>query len=569
LHGRRLSHRSGSDGRPPGSCRRGCGGAWPPLKARRSSADTDNHRALPGGSALAGGRSRAIIVAELIALGGAALLAGLVADFANWDLVLFGTLMVFSAVSDLRAIETGASVKVSGSFLALVLAMVFLGGTPAALLGVSTMVLGWLRWRDTLTNFLINIVTYAWFPLVGGIGFRAVIDATGLTSDDGFFYVFVLCVFAAALALNFLMIAFHTRIVEGPTILSQFKKAVVPVASSEVAAATLAVGVALLYSTVGIAAVILFGVILFAFQHLLGQLLVSEERAEELERRTRQLASLQVGLLSALLHTLDLRDRMTARHSAAVARYSKEIARAAGFSEDEQDLVHTAALLHDVGKFIFPDRILKGDQKLTDEDWNTIRMHPYQGARIVSQIEGYGPVGEIIIAHHERFDGKGYPRRLRGNQIPALARIISVSDIYDVMTARDSYRKPVSSFEAIRELRRVAGTQLDPDLVEVFIQVLAGKDVRYRHGEDADFDAELALEKRVHDYAAIDRPGATVGSSEDAAAEKDEQDEFAALGEEQAGGDLLESDSSSGPRAPSSKPVARTPASTGATENGG
>jgi putative nucleotidyltransferase with HDIG domain len=234
---------------------------------------------------------------------------------------------------------------------------------------------------------------------------------------------------------------------------------------------------------------------------VLGQLLVSQDRAEELERRTRQLASLQVGLLSALLHTLDLRDRMTARHSAAVARYSKEIARAAGLSVEDQDLVHTAGLLHDVGKFIFPDRLLKGDTELTEEDWNVIRMHPYQGAKIVSQIEGYGPVGEIILAHHERLDGKGYPRHLTGDEIPTLARIISVADVYDVMTARDSYRTPISSFEAIRELRRVAGTQLDPALVEVFIHVLAGKDVRYRHGEDADFDAELALDKRVHEYA--------------------------------------------------------------------
>src|SRR6185436_10339340 len=102
------------------------------------------------------------------------------------------------------------------------------------------------------------------------------------------------------------------------------------------------------------------------------------------------------------------------------------------------------------------------------------------------------------LAHHERVDGKGYPRHLKGDQIPLLSRIISVSDIYDVMTSRDSYRDPVSSFEAIAELRRVAGTQLDGRLVDVFIQVLAGKDLRYQHGEDADFDAELTLDKRVH-----------------------------------------------------------------------
>ena len=119
-------------------------------------------------------------------------------------------------------------------------------------------------------------------------------------------------------------------------------------------------------------------------------------------------------------------------------------------------------------------------------------MHPYQGARVVAQIEGYGPVGDIILAHHERIDGKGYPRGLAGDEIPALSRIISVADTYDVMTARDSYRKPVSSFEAIQELRRVSGAQLDGKFVEIFIEVLAGKDVKFRHGEDADFDRSWA-----------------------------------------------------------------------------
>jgi putative nucleotidyltransferase with HDIG domain len=192
---------------------------------------------------------------------------------------------------------------------------------------------------------------------------------------------------------------------------------------------------------------------------------------------------------------------MTARHSAAVARYSREIARAAGLSEGEQELVHTAALLHDIGKFIFPDRILKADVKLTDEDWKIVRMHPHQGAQIVADVEGYGPVGDIIVAHHERLDGSGYPRGLKGDDIPELSRIISVADTYDVLTARDSYRQPISSFEAIQELQRAAGTHLDPHFVEVFVSVLAGTDLRYRHGEDADFDAELGLERRVHEYA--------------------------------------------------------------------
>jgi putative nucleotidyltransferase with HDIG domain len=447
---------------------------------------------------------------------------GVVAD-ANWNLGLFAVLLVFSVVSDVTASDTSSSVKISGSFLSLVLAMVFLGGPPAAVIGVATIALGWFRWRDELHFLLNNLVAYAWFPLLGGIAFDAARDGIGVTSDDGGFYLLVFGTFMFALGVNFLIIAAHrVHLEKGVTLADLVRKLVIPVLPSELAAALLAVGIAYLYDKVGIAAIALFGLVLFTFQYLLGQLLLSEERAEELARsgeqlraRTKQLASLQVGVLSAIMHTLDLRDRMTARHSAAVARYAREIAMAAGFSTEEQELVHTAGLLHDIGKFVFPDRILKTDTKLTEEDWQIIKMHPYQGAKVVREMEGYGPVGDIILAHHERYDGKGYPRGLKGTEIPALSRIISVADTYDVMTARDSYRKPVSSFEAIQELRRVSGAQLDSEFVELFIQVLAGKDVKFRHGEDADFDRELGIEKRVHDYS-MPLPHVTGEPSEEA-----------------------------------------------------
>jgi putative nucleotidyltransferase with HDIG domain len=263
----------------------------------------------------------------------------------------------------------------------------------------------------------------------------------------------------------------------------------------------LAVAVAFIYHVIGISAIALFGVVLVTFQYLLGQLLLSQRRAEELERRSKQLASFQVGMLSAMLRTLDLRDQMTARHSAAVARYSRAIAQRAGYSRREEEPVHIAALLHDIGKFILPDRILKANVPLTDEDWMLIRRHPQQGARVVSSLDGYGPVAEIILAHHERIDGKGYPRGLIGDEIPELARIISVADTYDVMTARDSYRTPVSTYEAIQELRRVAGAQLDARFVEVFIELLEGDDVSFQHGEAADFERELALETRIEEAA--------------------------------------------------------------------
>jgi len=422
------------------------------------------------------------------------------ASEANWDLVLLAVLLAFCVFSDLTAVEAQARVKISGSFLALVVAMVLLGGTPAALIGVATILGGWLRWRESWDYLLNNVLTFATFPLVGGLAFRTATEAWGLNSGDAVFYLLIFGLFQVALAINFLMVAVYGCYVER-TPFSQKLRLLPPVLPSEFASAMLAVGVTFIYQQIGISAIALFGVVLVTFQYLLGQLLLSQQRAEELERRSKQLASFQVGMLSAMLRTLDLRDKMTARHSAAVARYSRAIAQRAGFSKREEELVHIAALLHDIGKFILPDRILKANVPLTDEDWMLIRRHPQQGARVVSSLDGYGPVAEIILAHHERIDGKGYPRGLSGDEIPELARVISVADTYDVMTARDSYRSPVSTYEAIQELRRVSGKQLDGRFVEVFVELLEGKDVSFQHGEAADFEKELALEARIEETA--------------------------------------------------------------------
>jgi putative nucleotidyltransferase with HDIG domain len=423
------------------------------------------------------------------------------APTANWDPALFGILLGFSIFSDLTAIETSSKLKTSGSFLALVLAMVFLGGPPAAAIGVISIWAGWFRWRDDPHDLLVNTLTYATFPLVSGLAFHQAVDHYHVDASEPMFYVLVFGTFLLALALNFSMIAADACYVWRTSFISRVREALIPLLPSELAAALMTVGVAYIYHQIGIAGVALFGIVLITFQYLLGALLLSQQRAEDLEVRTKQLASFQVGMLSALLRTLDLRDQMTARHSAAVARYSRAIAKRAGLSKQEEELVHISALLHDIGKFILPDRILKANVPLTDEDWMLIKRHPQQGARVVSSLDGYGPVAEVILAHHERIDGKGYPRGLKGDDIPKLARIIAVSDTYDVMTARDSYRTPMPSQDAIAELRRVAGQQLDAEYVEIFIELLEGKDVSFQHAEAADFERELALEARIAETA--------------------------------------------------------------------
>jgi len=457
---------------------------------------------MPAQSTMGSNRpTKAVIAAQSAALAMIVAAAVWRGPTANWDPALFGILLGFSVFSDLTAISTTSKVKISGSFLALVLAMVFLGGTPAAAIGVMTIFVGWLRWRDEWHYLLNNVLTYATFPLVTGIAFHSVVSGRGVTDTQPIFYALVFAVFLIALAINFAMIASYACYLERSSFFQKVRTALFPLLPSELAAALMTVGVAYLYAQVGLGGVALFGVVLVTFQYLLGALLISQQRAEELEMRSKQLASFQVGMLSAMLRTLDLRDQMTARHSAAVARYSRAIAQRAGYSRREEELVHIAALLHDIGKFILPDRILKANVPLTDEDWMLIKRHPQQGARVVSSLDGYGPVAEVIIAHHERIDGKGYPRGLAGDEIPELARIISVADTYDVMTARDSYRAPTSSHDAIQELRRVAGAQLDARFVEVFIELLEGDDVSFQHGEAADFEKELALEARIAETA--------------------------------------------------------------------
>ena len=164
------------------------------------------------------------------------------------------------------------------------------------------------------------------------------------------------------------------------------------------------------------------------------------------------------------------------------------MAAASGCAQQERELAHTAGLLHDIGHFALSDRVHERGRTLTEEDWTAIQRHPELGADMLKDLGMYGPVAEIVLAHHERIDGRGYPRGLTGEQIPEIAKIISVAEVYDTLTASDTYRTQMSSFEALRELRRVAGTQLDERYVEVLAELLSGEGVEYRHADAADFD---------------------------------------------------------------------------------
>jgi len=444
-------------------------------------------------------RKSIMLGVQTVALCASVVVGILVSEPADWrPLALVVVLFALALASDVMTVEM-RGLQISGAFFAVVLAMVLLGPAPAAAMGGTTVLITAPFARRPPFAKLNDVAVWTLFPLVGGILAEGLLG--GDTGDPVWFCSVVVLVYMATNVLNFLLIALYHRETTGFRLRSMGRSLYLTMLPSELATALLTATVAYGYVRLGIGAVALAAVVLVVFQYLVWARVQAYERGEELSKRTRELASLQVGLLSTVLQTLSMRDAMTARHSAAVARYAREVARLMGLPEREQELIHTAALLHDIGKFIFPDAILLADRKLTEDEWETVKMHPEQGAKLVERIEGYGPVAEIIHAHHERIDGKGYPSGLLGPEIPLGSRIISVADTYDVMTSRDSYRRPVSSEAAIMELRRVAGTQLDPDVVECFIEMVESGRVAFRHADEADFERELAFERRVADYA--------------------------------------------------------------------
>ncbi len=175
--------------------------------------------------------------------------------------------------------------------------------------------------------------------------------------------------------------------------------------------------------------------------------------------------------LFAFVTALEVRDLYTRKHSTRVARYAHMIAEEMGCSEEELDVINFAGSLHDIGKIGIRDDILLKPGRLTDEEYEKIKEHPVIGADIISKLGLWDREMEIIRHHHERFDGKGYPDGLKGEDIPKLARIMSVADCYDAMASDRAYRKKMEKSLVLKIIRKNSGTQFDPQVVEAFLQV--------------------------------------------------------------------------------------------------
>lgn len=175
---------------------------------------------------------------------------------------------------------------------------------------------------------------------------------------------------------------------------------------------------------------------------------------------------------AALLATLDARDSGTAEHSRAVGQWCRRIARALGLSSEQQEFVELCGTLHDVGKIKTPREIIAKPGPLSDLQWTEMHAHARVGAELLAQIPSLADVAPIVRAHHERVDGRGYPDRLKGNEIPFAARIVAVADAFGDMSAQHNYREALSLRQAVESLAESRGTQFDPLVVDALLRIL-------------------------------------------------------------------------------------------------
>jgi putative nucleotidyltransferase with HDIG domain len=451
---------------------------------------------------LPGGRRRVLAVTQAALLAVVVVTAAAVSTADQWrPLPMVGLLAVLVLGSDFIVLDA-KRFRIGGSFLGIVLAAAVLGPSPAVLLGVGATVADAVRSRARGIYLLNNLVTYATFPLVGGLILSSL--HAGGTIERGGFAIAVFAVFMLVNVLNFVMIAGHTVLLRGGSLWQMFRTVYWPVLPWELATASITAMAVYGFELYGAGIIGIFALALGVCQLLLRALLQGQADGEEVERRTDQLDVRHEGMLGLLLETLALRDPTAARHAAAVAHYAHELARAAGLGELERAVVHTAGLLHDIGKEALPDNVLLGRAELHPGERRLVERHPADGARLLLRVEGLGAVATAVLAHHERLDGRGYPDGLAGDDIPIAARIVAVAEVYDALTAPDSYRIPMTAAEAEVELRRVSGTQLDGRLVFLFLtQVLRGGAAE-PDGRIADLELELQVQRHLR--GVLDQP---------------------------------------------------------------
>jgi putative nucleotidyltransferase with HDIG domain len=403
---------------------------------------------------------------------------------AAWPLIGFGILAI---AAERQSVQLSENLSLSVAFLPLLFVAVVFGPIPAALIGAVAVVGDFGR---PYTRWVIWTANRA---IIGGLaGFAA---QTAMQNGSGTFGRILAATSVAAIvdfALDFVLNSL-ILILRGTGSIRDLARTTGPVALAGIPLYTSLVGV-LAYSYVTFTpwSAALFFIPALAAQRLF--VIYREQRSalEELASANERMERANLSFATALVATLDARDRYTAGHSAAVAVYSRDIAARMGLDLEEQQLVHLCGLVHDIGKVGLPVGLLEKPGALTLDERRQMEDHAAIGERILSKVDDYSEIARVVRHHHERVDGLGYPDRLADDEIPLLSRIIAVADAYDAMTSDRPYRDAMPSRVARLRLAQAVESQFDTAVVAAFEAILAGADDAYRAGSRQDFRVKAA-----------------------------------------------------------------------------
>src|SRR5665647_155848 len=397
-------------------------------------------------------------------------------------------------IADEMAVEVSDRVTLAAGNLPFLLAIMFAGRLPA--LGVAVAVGLWGAWRESSRSVVVyNSANFVAAVFLSSLAFDSVVRRLGIELDQVSVGLLAAGAVAAVTfeAANLALLSVGMRVKYGRTLATFWRQEMPPFLRSLGVLLLLGLAIAALYAASGIVAVALLFIPLLASQYMFKLLVREKQHLAKQKELSDKYLEMNIGLAAAMVVLLDSKDEYTAQHSAAVAMYCRDIATALELPEHEADALHLAGLLHDLGKVGVPDAVLRKTTVLDDEDWVSIREHPEKGAEVLSHLVAYQEVADIVRYHHERLDGSGYPSGIHGESIPELSKILAVADSYHAMTSDRPYHSARSSFEALKELRLLAGHTLDKQYVETLARVLRDKDLAYRDGSSTDFRGEYEV----------------------------------------------------------------------------
>ncbi|HEY8172624.1 MAG TPA: HD-GYP domain-containing protein, partial [Dehalococcoidia bacterium] len=441
-----------------------------------------------------------IVIVPVIAVG--VMLRGLIElpTMSGTDLLTFAGLAVATMLAVRAETEIG-QIVLSGEWVVTMLAVIVMPQV-APLLGACVLLGTFNNWRGRIVSTSNELVTLGAASIVIGMVGRPVSTGEMIGS--------LTLVTAVMVAVNFItmvppVVAFAT------TTLREYA----PVALTSAAATFLLALPISIAASFGLHAIgpwfVLFTLVpLVAMNYFHNLYRRTLDMRDELADKAQILARTNLQFAAAMVRALDTRDAYTAGHSAAVAVYTRDIAREMGFDDETVRLAHLAGLLHDIGKIGVPGRVLNKQSPLDDEEYELMKTHAAMGAEILGEVDLYADIAVLVRYHHERIDGRGYPDGISGEAIPAISRMISVADTYSAMTTDRPYRDGMPTEKAMSILRECRGTQLDSDFTDAFLRILIVADAEYQRGKQTDFEVEVAKHQALSQVEAeavrIDAP---------------------------------------------------------------